>query len=146
MSSKATDQAPPPAKPIPVPSSVSAPFWQALRRREFVLQRCRDCGAYNHPPKITCPRCHSQKLEWVQVSPTGTVYSYTIVHRPPLPAFKNDVPYAVGLVDIDGTDVRLLSSLVMPPEEVKVGLRVQVMFDDVAPDFTLFRFEKRTAS
>jgi len=145
MSGTASGQAPAPAKPIPVPSAVSAPFWAALRRREFVLQRCSACGSYNHPPKITCPRCHSQKLEWTPVARTGAVYSYTIVHRPPLPAFKNDVPYAVGLVDIDGTNVRLLSSLVMPPAEAKVGLPVQLMFDDVAPNFTLFRFEKRKA-
>ena len=143
MSSAPTGQAALPVKPIPVPSALSAPFWEALRRREFVLQCCDACGSYNHPPKITCPRCHAQKLAWKPVARTGTVYSYTIVCRPPLPAFKNDVPYPVGLVDIDGTNVRLLSSLVMPPEAVKVGLKVQLLFDDVAPDFTLFRFERR---
>jgi uncharacterized OB-fold protein len=129
-------------KPIPVPTAVSAPFWDALRRHEFVLQQCSNCRAFNHPPKITCPKCHSLDLKWAPVATTGTVYSFTIVHRAPTPAFKNDVPYAVGLVDIDGTGVRLLSSLEVPPEEIRVGLPVQLSFDDVAEDFTLFRFRK----
>jgi uncharacterized OB-fold protein len=129
-------------KPLPVPSTLSTPFWEALRRHEFVLQRCCKCGAYNHPPKITCPHCHSLELEWTPVATTGTVYSYTIVHRAPTPAFRDDIPYAVGLVDIDGVGVRLLSSLVMSPGEVRVGMRVKLIFDDVASDFTLFRFAK----
>lgn len=128
-------------KPVPVPSALAEPFWAALKRQDFQLQRCAKCGGYNHPPKIICPHCHGRKLEWVSVPKTGTVYSFTIVHRPPTPAFKDDVPYAVGLVDIDGTNVRLLSSLVMPPAEVHIGKRVEIMFDTVNDDITLFRFK-----
>ena len=115
-----------PPKPLPHPSILSTPFWEALNKGEFKLQRCTACGYYNHPPKIICPSCHGRKLEWTAVPQTGTVYSYTVVHRPPSAAFKADVPYAVGLVDIDDTNVRLLASLIMPPTEVKVGARVYV--------------------
>ena len=130
----------PPAKPLPTPSKLSMPFWEALKNGEFKLQRCTSCGHYNHPPKIICPRCHGRTLEWSAVPKTGTIYSYTVVHRPPSAAFKADVPYAVGLVDIDGTGVRLLSSLVMPVAEAKVGNRVELMFDRVSEAITLFRF------
>ena len=128
------------AKPIPTPSILAEPFWDALKRGEFVLQRCTACGHHNHPPKIICPKCHAQKLEWAAVARTGTLYSYTIVHRPPTAAFKADVPYAVGLVDVDGTGVRLLSSIVAPLDQVKVGMRLELVFDAVREDFTLFRF------
>lgn len=128
------------SKPLPLPSALSAPFWEALKQGDFQLQRCRSCGHYNHPPKIICPRCHGRELQWSAVARTGTVYSYTVVHRPPSAAFKADIPYAVGLVDIDGTDVRLLSSLVMPVTEAKVGMRVEVMFDRASEAITLFRF------
>ncbi len=127
-------------KPLPTPSQLALPFWQALRRGEFQLQRCQTCGRYNHPPKLICPHCHGRKLEWEPAARTGIIYSFTIVHRPPAPAFKTDVPYAVGLVDIDDTDVRVLSSLVMPPHQVKVGMRVELFFDPVSDDMTLFRF------
>lgn len=128
-------------KPLPEPTPLAEPFWEALKKKELHLQKCTKCGHFNHPPKVACSNCHSRELAWTRVAETGEVYSYTIVHRPPVPAFKEDVPYAVGLVDIDGTDVRLLSSLRMPPDEVRIGLRVKVMFDDVTEDTTLFRFE-----
>lgn len=134
-----------PAKPIPIPSDLARPFWVALQGKELHLQRCDACGFFNHPPRISCPRCHGHAFTWTQVTPEGTVYSYTIVHRPPVPAFKLEVPYAVALVDITGTNVRLLSNLLATKEELRVGLQVEIVFDDVNHDITLFRFKPKSA-
>lgn len=127
-------------KPLPMPTPLAAPFWGALREEELKLQRCADCGRYNHPPKIICPKCHGKQFRWEAVAPRGTVYSYTIVHRAPVPAFRDEVPYAVALVDIDGTGVRLLASLEVPLDDIRIGMPVAVAFDKVTDDFTLFRF------
>lgn len=128
------------SKPLPVPTPLAAPFWEALRKEELKLQRCADCERYNHPPKIICPKCHGKRFRWEAVAPRGTVYSYTIVHRAPVPAFREEVPYAVALVDIDGTGVRLLASLEVPHDDIRIGMPVEVAFDKVADEFTLFRF------
>lgn len=135
-----TSTRPPYDKPLPTPTALATPFWEALRQGELRLQHCPKCGHFNHPPKLLCSHCHNRELVWDKVGHTGTVYSYTIVHRPPFPAFKADVPYAVGLVDIEGTDVRLLSSLLVPLDQLAVGLPVEVAFNDVTDDFTLFQF------
>lgn len=127
-------------KPLPEPSALARPFWAALRNRQLHLQRCTDCGHFNHPPRITCPKCHGKSLAWTQVAPQGTVYSYTIVHRAPMPCFKADVPYAVVLVDIDGTPARLLSNLLAPPAQVHIGMRVDVVFEPASDEITLFKF------
>jgi uncharacterized OB-fold protein len=129
-------------KPLPIPSPLAEPFWSALRKKELHLQKCMNCGHFNHPPKLACSACHSRDVAWTKVAGTGRIYSYTIVHRPPVPAFKGDVPYAVGLVDMDGTDTRLLSSLLLPFDDIHIDAQVQVMFDDVTEDMTLFRFGK----
>ena len=128
------------AKPLPEPTALAQPFWTALKRRELRLQRCTACGNFRHPPKIVCPRCHDRKFSWDRVEPVGTLYSFTIVHRAPIPAFQADVPYAVGLVDIAGTGVRLLSTLEVALERIAVGMALEVRFDDV-DGFTLFRFK-----
>jgi len=128
------------SKPLPIPSTLARPFWDALRAGELRLQNCRNCGRFNHPPKIVCPRCHGRDFEWKAVEPRGTIYSYTIVHRAPIPAFKAEVPYAVALVDIAGTEVRLLASLAAPLDQISVGLPVTVEFDHVTEEFSLFRF------
>jgi uncharacterized OB-fold protein len=133
-----------PPKPLPIPSDLARPFWDALRRKELQLQRCDNCGHYNHPPRISCPRCHGHALTWTPVKPEGTVYSYTIVFRPPVPAFKADVPYAVALVDITGTGVKLLSNLDAVPDSLRVDMPVDVVFDAVTPEMSLFRFKPKT--
>lgn len=127
-------------KPLPTPSALARPFWDALKRGEFQLQRCTKCQHVNQPPQIICPRCHSRELAWTPVATTGTVYSYTIVHRPPMAAFKADVPYGVGLVDIDGTGARLLSNILAPVDELCIGMRVELVFEPASDDITLFKF------
>lgn len=132
-----------PPKPLPVPSELARPFWDALKKRELRLQRCDACGFYNHPPRIACPGCHARAFTWAAVKPEGVVYSYTIVHRAPIPAFKADLPYAVALVDIAGTNARLLSNLLPGDEPPRIGMPVELEFEDASEEITLFRFRAR---
>lgn len=129
------------SRPLPIPSELARPFWYALRDNELKLQQCQRCSLHIHPPKIICPHCHGRRFEWVRVKPSGHVYSYTIVYRAPIPAFKPDVPYAVALVDIEGTEVRLLSNLLAPIDQIQVGMLVDLVFEEANEDITLFRFK-----
>jgi len=128
------------SKPLPEPSDLAAPFWDALRAGELRLQHCDRCGHFNHPPRISCPKCHGKVFTWTAVAPRGTVYSYTIVHRAPMPAFKPDLPYAVALVDIDGTPVKLLSNLLAPIGTIRIGMPVELVFEPASDEITLFKF------
>lgn len=130
-------------KPLPEPSELALPFWAGLRSGELRLQRCDGCGHFNHPPRISCPKCHGLSFTWTRVAPRGTVYSYTVVHRAPMPAFKADLPYAVALVDIEGTPVKLLSNLLAPVGEVRIGMPVDLVFESVNESMTLFKFVPR---
>jgi len=76
--------------------------------------------------------------EWVKVSGKGRVYSWTIVTRPVHPAFE--VPYAVVIVELDER-VRLVSNIVdCKPEDVYIGMPVEVTFEDVTGEITLPKF------
>ena len=55
-------------KPLPRPSAVSMPFWQAAKRHELQIQRCGSCGAYVFYPREVCAECLSSNLSWVKVS------------------------------------------------------------------------------
>ena len=125
-----------------VPGRDDAPWWEALRRRELVVQRCADCGSWRHPPGPVCPACHSARSAFERVSGRGRVFSYTIIHHAVHPALADRVPYNVVLVELpDAGNVRIISNLVdVPPEEVRVGLEVEVVFEEVDADLTLPRF------
>lgn len=129
-------------RPLPSPSDLSRPFWDALRERRLVLQYCPACGSYLHTPKLRCTTCRATDLTWREVDGAGRVYSHTAVHRPPSQAFADAVPYVVGVVELNQTKTRLLSNIVgISAEDVHIGLPVRVLFDDVTAEFTVFRFE-----
>lgn len=130
-------------KPLPLVKRDIKDFWDACKRHELVIQRCKDCGTFRHTPRPMCHNCSSMNTENVVVSGKGTVYSYTIVTHPVHPGFM-EVPYAVVLVELpDAGGVRMVSNIVdCPPEEVRIGMPVEVCFDDVTEEITLPRFKR----
>ena len=115
-------------------------FFEAARRHELTIQRCSNCGAYQHPPRVACARCRSFDLSWAPVRPTGTVFTYTIV-RHPIGILADYVPFVVIVVELDDADVRLVSNLVDDQgENVHIGLRVEVAWDDLSEELTIPRF------
>jgi uncharacterized OB-fold protein len=126
---------------MPLPTPLTAGFWDAARRHELVVQRCTACGRFRHYPQYLCPDCHSDRWAWTAVRGTGTVHSYAVARRPFHPSWSERIPYAVVTVTLD-EGVRMVSDL--DPEDtakVAVGLPVQVHFEDVpGTDITLPRF------
>ena len=132
-------------KPLPVPSELSAPFWEACRRHELVAQRCQSCKAFRFPPAILCPECLSEAVEWTNVSGRGKVFSFVVFHRVYHPAFAADLPYTVALVELE-EGPRLVSNIVdCSPSEVVCDMPVEVVFDDATPEVTLPKFRLREA-
>ena len=131
------------AKPLPIPDTETQPFWDACARHELRAPRCTSCGRFRWPPSPLCPHCRSWDFEWAKLEGTGRVYSFVIVHYSPVPAFAEEMPYAVAQVELDGSDgaVRLTTNILdCPPDKVSVGMRVAVAFEDVTPEITLAKF------
>lgn len=127
-------------KPIPDPTPETQPYWDYCKQRELRIQQCRDCGARFFYPRGQCPECLSPDTDWIKASGRGTIYSYSIVRRPPGPAFQPDVPYVVALIDLE-EGVRMMSNVEgSPVEAVKIGLPVEVFFEDVSETIALPKF------
>ena len=131
-------------RPLPIPDAETEPFWAATREHRLVVQRCLACQRLRHYPRALCPECGSDSFDWHECRGTGQVYTFSIVHRAPSPAFADDVPYVVGVVQLD-EGPRLFSRIVgMPPEAVAIGQRVRVRWDD-HQDLALPLFEPEGA-
>jgi hypothetical protein len=127
--------------PLPRPTSLSRPHWDGCREGVLRVQRCRACGHFVFIPQPICTRCQASALDWVESTGRGTVYSYTVVHRAPRPAFA--VPYVVAIVELD-EGWHMLSNLVdVAPEQVGVGMPVEVSFRVVSEAITLPCFRPR---
>lgn len=90
-----------PIKPLPQPNAVTQRFWSSCAEGRFELQVCRHCGKRQFPPRAACAGCHSTDLQWQASTGRGTIYSFSVVHRAPLEAFKADVPYVLAIVELE---------------------------------------------
>ena len=128
------------ALPRPVPIDVTRPFWDGLAADEIRLQRCRDCGSWVFYPRPRCSTCLSKALDWQTVSGRATVYSFTIARQATHPAFVAEVPQLLAIVELDG-GVRMTTTLVdVAPDDLRVGLEVEPVFDHGTDGVTLLRF------
>lgn len=128
------------AKPLPRITADNRPFWEAARRHELALQRCDDCGHFRYPPAPVCPECVSERATWTPVSGRGTVTTFVVVHKPYFASFVADLPYNVVQVQLD-EGPRLTANLVeIANADIRIGARVEAVFDDVTPEVTLPRF------
>ena len=120
------------AAPEEMPQREGAPldsafFWDGLEAGELRIQRCASCNKLRHPPRPMCPRCRSVERDHIVASGRGTVYSFVVHHKPPVPG--RDHPFAVVLVELEeGT--RIVGNVVdVDPSDVKIGMDVEVVFE-----------------
>lgn len=132
-------------KPLPEPTELSQPFWDGTRARELRLQRCSQCDAFRFPPVVLCRECLAEEHEWTATSGTGTVWSYVVQHRPATPAFADEVPYVVAIVELAEGPLMLTNVIGCPPEAVYVGMPVEVDYVDASDSITLYPFRPRRA-
>jgi uncharacterized OB-fold protein len=110
---------------FPVPDAITGPFWDGVAEGVLRLQRCAGCGRHVFYPRAVCPHCTGAELTWVEATGRGVVHSFTVVHRAPA-EYRDEVPYAVALVDLE-EGVRMMARLVdVEPSAVRVGLPVEV--------------------
>ena len=84
----------------PRTSEFTQRFWSALNEGRFETTRCADCQRITFPPKPFCPHCWSKNVTWVPLSGRGRLYSQSVIHAAPA-AFRSEVPYRVGIVDLE---------------------------------------------
>ncbi len=130
-------------KPLPDFAEKFKEFWAGCKQHKLLVQRCKDCRRYRWYPRPVCGNCGSFDTEWVEVSGRGKIYSYVIVYRTPLQAFRDDTPYTTVVVELDNIPyVRMLGRFTnCPAEKVRIGMPVEVSFDDVTKEVTLANWQ-----
>ena len=127
-------------KPMPMPTAISAPFWNGLKEGRLTIPHCTSCGHWIFFPRRHCDKCWSQDLEWKEVKGAGTLYTYTLTRVPTLPDFADEMPQKLAVVELD-EGARMMTNIVTDDvEAVRIGQRVTVQYDDVTDEVTLPKF------
>jgi uncharacterized protein len=130
-------------KPAPVSTRETKEFWEGCAKGELLGQKCGSCGHYQLPPRLHCENCLAEEnLAWVKASGKGKVASFSVVHRAPSPAFAKEVPYILAMITLD-EGPHLLSNIVgCPPNQVRIGMPVEVVFEKRSDQVSVPNFRK----
>jgi uncharacterized protein len=129
-----------PQRPLPIPTAETARYWQAALAGRLEIQYCRACARHQFYPRRFCTRCLSDGIEWVQARGSGRVYTYTVCHIAGHPALTAQVPYVIGMIELD-EGVRMLAGIVdADMDRLAVGAPVQVCFQRIGDDLVLPMF------
>jgi hypothetical protein len=114
---------------------ISAPrYWREIPQRyRLEAAKCRKCGYIAYPPRLVCPKCRHREFEKLVLSGKGKLLTYTVIHVAP-PAFLNETPYVVGIIETD-EGLRLTVGIAdVDPVELKVGMPVKLEFRRIQKD------------
>lgn len=127
-----------PTHPRPEPTALSRPFWEAANQGRLTLQKCGACGHFRWTPQLLCTRCLSEDFTWEEASGEGVIYSFTIVHRPPLPAFT--APYVLAVVQLAEGPLMLTRLVDCEGSALNIGDAVRVAFTRLDDEINLYTF------
>ena len=118
------------ARLLPPVSELTEPFWAAARQHELVIQYCEASAQYVFPPRAHSP-WGGGPLSWSKVSGKGSVYTFTVAHRPPHPVFAELCPLVIAIVEL-AEGPRMITNLInCNREDLHVGMPVQVTFESI---------------
>jgi uncharacterized OB-fold protein len=107
--------------PAPEPNPETQPYWDAAAAGRLLIRRCAACGRAHHYPRALCPFCFSDRTEWQTASGNGTLYSFSVMQRAP-------VPYAIAYVTLD-EGPRMMSNLVdCDFDTIRIGMKLKAVF------------------
>jgi uncharacterized OB-fold protein len=115
-------------------------YWQGGATGELRIRRCQACHLWIDGPSPRCPACWSTDVAAEATSGRGTVYTYSTTHNTSYEAFGPGglsvaLPYTTAIIELDDQPaLRVTTNLVgCPPEDVMIGMRVHVVFEQSGP-------------
>lgn len=83
------------------------PFFDHLREGRFTTTRCTGCGALLWQPRVVCPHCNGDAMEWVDLPTEGRVHASTVVHHGLPLGMEDEAPLGIGIVELDVADLEV---------------------------------------
>ena len=119
--------------PAPSVSSETKAYWDAAGEGKLLVRKCTACGEAHHYPRTICPFCFSDKTEWITASGKGTIYSYSVMRRAP-------VPYALAYVTLAEGPSMMTNIVDCDLDKIRIGQDVKVVFKptDGGPPLPMF--------
>jgi len=109
------------------------PFFDAAADGRLLYGKCTACGEPHFYPRRHCPYCFSDKVEWQPASGKGTIYTYSVMRRAP-------VPYCIAYVTLAEGPTMMTNIVDCDLGSVRIGQAVRLVFkpSDGGPPVPMF--------
>ena len=107
--------------PAPPVTPETRPYWDAAADGRLMIKKCTACGQVHHYPRSICPFCGSDRTEWLPASGRGTIYSFSVMRRVP-------VPYAIAYVTLEEGVTMMTNIVDCDLDVIRIGQSVRVVF------------------
>ncbi len=124
--------------PLPEPSPVDQPYWDAAREHRLLLQECERCSHLLYPPASLCPACNSTALRWREMSGKGRVWSWVVMHRRYFPDMPP--PYTVVRVRLEEGPFIMANLVESDSGKLAMEAEVEVVYQHLPDGFVLPQF------
>jgi len=105
----------------PQPNLETKAFWDAAAEGKLMVGKCDACGALFYYPRAMCPVCFSDKTRLQQVSGNGTIYTYSVMRRAP-------IPYAIAYVTLAEGPTMMTNLVDCDLDRIRIGQAVKLVF------------------
>jgi uncharacterized OB-fold protein len=117
----------------PQPNLETKAFWDAAAEGKLMVGKCDACGKLHYYPRVFCPVCFSDKTRLQQVSGNGTIYTYSVMRRAP-------IPYAIAYVTLAEGPTMMTNIVDCDLDKIRIGQAVKLVFkpSDGGPPVPMF--------
>jgi len=117
----------------PQPNPETKAFWDAAAAGRLMIGRCTACSQVHYYPRAICPYCLSDKTELQQASGSGTIYTYSVMRRAP-------IPYAIAYVTLSEGPTMMTNIVDCDLDKIRIGQAVRLVFkpSDGGPPVPMF--------
>lgn len=107
-----------------IPISKTHIFWEKLKEGKIFATKCKHCGKVYYPPQTDCSECLKSEFEWVELSNSAVLQTYTLVEAKPQ-GFSHYEPYIIAIA-ITPENVKIMGWLEkIRPENIRIGMNLK---------------------
>lgn len=116
-------------------------FIDRLEKGKISGTKCKTCGEVYFPPRADCCKCMGKEMDWFDVTGKGKLLTFSKLEYAPV-GFENDVPYSIAVLDFGDYKVFGRLSSEIPDSEVKVGMEMTVVANELPNGQLNYVFQK----
>ncbi len=119
-------------------------FFENLKEGKFTTTKCKKCGEILWQPRIVCPHCSGNEMDWIDLPQEGKLFAFTeVFYGVPL-GLEQDAPFSIGIVELDGLPMSVLARIDDAHfEDLEVGQEMKLKIINLEDGRVWFRWVRK---